>query len=142
MSTIPDRTNGTEILYSWFNLLRDAIWVNYIKETSFTVPSVQASPTSIPTLAFSKLVENSAIIDVYTRRKTDSEERVSTGSLLVQYRSVGDYWDIIDQVSGDDDLMEFTITSSGQVQYTADALAGGSYTGTMLFRSRHFGVIS
>lgn len=68
-------------------------------------------------------------------RKTSLEERVNNGDFTAIYKDGA--WDMAPGSLVGDPLagVEFTITPAGQVQYTADDMAGADYQGEVLFRN-------
>lgn len=142
-ASIPLRKNSKEVLFSWFNLVRAAgmnveafLGSAYIPETNFTIAQGQASPANVTGLLLDSTSAKSAIVQATVRRKTNSEERVSLGFLKVSYSVTSSSWAgrLIDELSGDEDGVEFSITAGGQVQYTSDTVSGSSYSGTMSFK--------
>lgn len=149
-SSTPARSNGVEIIYSWFNVLRTAginvellFGSDYIVETSATIANNQSSASNVTGLLFSSSTTHAALIEVFLRRKTNAIELISVGFLKVYYDVLDGDWKLIDELSGElDDETEFTITSGGQVQYTSSNIGGSGYVGTMRFKATTFGVIS
>lgn len=140
-SSITVRENGQKILYSWFNALRSAgvslesfLGAGYIAETSATIANGQASATNVTGLLVSSASYKSAIVFAEVRRKTSTNELVSVGLLKLYYRDLDSAWYLVDELSGDEDNVEFSITTGGQVQYTSGSIAGSSYSGTIKFR--------
>ena len=144
-SSIPVRENGQTFFYSWFNSLRTAgiavesfLGGGFIGETSFTLANNQSAAANVTGLVMSSTSYKSAHIYAEVRRKTATTEVISNGRLIIQYRDLTTSWELLDELSGDDDGVVFTVNSSGQVQYTSDNMSGGSYTGTIKFRAITF----
>jgi hypothetical protein len=145
-STISVRANGQKILYSWFNALRTAgmalesfLGGGYVSETSFTIANNQSSPADVTGLLFNKDSYTSVHVYAEIRRKTNSNEAVSTGVLKLIWMAATSTWEILDELGGPvDDGVTFTITASGQVQYASDNMAGTGYVGTMKFKAITF----
>src|SRR4051794_3884418 len=128
-SVIPLRANGQKFYYHWFNALRNAgvaiesfLGAAYLVETSFTVANSQGSAANVTGLSFSSLTAQSVHIYAEVRRKTGTNEVISSGRLIAVYRQLTSAWDLLDELSGDDDGVVFSITSGGQVQYISDTL--------------------
>ncbi len=145
--SIPLRANGQKFYYTWFNLLRTAgialenfLGPGYIIETNFALANNTASPTNVTGLLILSASYKSAHIYAEVRRKTDSVEVISSGRLIIQYRTLTSSWELLDELSGDDDGAVFTVTSGGQVQYTTDNQSGTNYTGTIKFKVITFSV--
>lgn len=144
-SSISTRTNGQKILRGWFNEIKTVLaslesffGTGYLGETSFTVANNNASPASVTGLVVNKDNYKSAHVFVEIRRKTDTTEVISNGRLILQYRDLDTDWELLDELSGDDDGVTFTITSAGQVQYVSDNMSGSDYVGTMKFKGLVF----
>jgi hypothetical protein len=139
-SAIPDRGNGQRILYGWFNALKNAgaalegfLGGGFVGETSFSIAN-NTGPSDVTGLVLAQATYKSAILFVEVRRKTDSTEAISVGMLKLYYRAATSDWALVDELSGDEDGVTFTITAAGQLQYTTDNMAGSGYTGTMKYR--------
>lgn len=113
----------------------------YIPETTFTIANNQASAASVTGLDLDESIYKSYIIFAEVRRKTDSSEVVSVGQIMAFYYDSTSSWleNIIDQLSGDDDGVTFSITAAGQIQYVSDNMAGSNYSGQMTFKAIGFG---
>lgn len=98
----------------------------------------QASVVSLQNLALDKTQVKSGRIDIDLRRKDDSSERRSVGSLFCVYRPVSDSWDIWPDLHGDEMGVVWTITAAGQIQYTSDNMAGGNYVSDFEYKVSFF----
>lgn len=143
---IPLRQNGQEILYSWFNALRTAgisiEGASGIGETSFTIAN-GATDQNVTGLVFDSADVGCAIIRCAIYRKTDSNNRLCTRTMLAHYNAEISEWELVDEaVKGGtlDDGVSFSINATtGQVTYTSDSIAGTNYAGKMIFRAETFG---
>jgi hypothetical protein len=142
---IPLRENGQKFYYHWFNALRTAglfieTWLGggAITETSFTIANGQGAASNVTGLVFSSSSYKCAHIYAQVRRKTATNEVISSGRLIAIYRDLTSTWELLDELSGDDDGVVFSITSAGQIQYTSDTVSGSSYVGTMKFKAITF----
>ncbi len=143
--TIPIRQNGQKFYHDWFNSLRSAgvaieafFGTNFINETSFTLDNNQASPTNVSGLSFDQASVRSALIYCEVRRKTDTNEVISNGTVRAYYRANTTTWELLDELGGDDDGVLFSITPAGQIQYTSTNLTGSNYSGRLLFKAITF----
>lgn len=86
-------------------------------------------------LVFDKTITKSArvLFDIF--RKTDTANFTEVGEMFLVYNPEDDDWDISINSSFDDAGVIFTVTSAGQVQYTSDSIAGGSYEGTLKLKN-------
>jgi hypothetical protein len=142
---IPLRANGQKFYHDWFNSLRSAgvaieafFGTNFINETSFTLANNQGAPANVTGLSFDQTSVRSALIYCEVRRKTDSNEVITNGTLRAYYRVNTTTWEILDELGGDDDGVTFSITSAGQIQYISTDLTGTNYSGRLLFKAITF----
>ncbi len=105
-----------------------------ILQTTVTINNNQASAANIAGLLFNTATVRSAVIDYNIYRTTSLNEVVEAGTLLIMYKSVANEWSVSQILNGDAEVY-FTITTTGQLQYTSSSLAGTSYTGTMTFEA-------
>lgn len=145
--SIPDRANGDKFYYYWFNSLRDAgkaienfLGGSYIAETSVSLANNQVAASSITGLLFDHTLTQAVHIYAEVRRSTSSTEVISSGRLIAFYRVATTTWELLDELSIDDDGVVFSITSAGQIQYTSDNMSGTGYAGTMKFKAITFGI--
>lgn len=149
---ITSRVNGTKILYSWFDALRDAGLrletllggSDLITETAFTIANNQSSAANVTGLVFNHGSVGAAFIDYWIKRVTTSSgavERTEAGRLLVSWDLSAATWRIVPVGSGPDESgVSFSITSAGQVQYTSDSITGTPSVSKMKFRATTMGV--
>lgn len=143
---IPLRQNGQEILYSWFNALRTAgtsiEGASSIGETSFTIAN-GVTDQDVTGLVFDFADVGAAIIDCAIYRKTNTDNRLCTRVMFAHYNAALTAWELVDESPKGgtlDDGVSFSInTTTGQVTYTSESLAGTGYAGKMIFRARTFG---
>lgn len=102
-----------------------------IAHTSFSLANNQAAAANVTGLSFSNAATRGARID-YTVTIDATADLYEKGTLEVVQR--GSDWVIARDFMGDDSLVDFTITTSGQVQYTTPSYAG-FVSGTMKFRA-------
>ena len=146
-ATIPVRANGQKFFHDWFNSLRAAgvdietfLGTGFLPEESFTLANNQVGAANITSLLFDPAETKAVHIYVEVRRTTSINELISTGRICLFYRALTTTWEIIDELSGDEDGVVFTITAGGQVQYTSSSLAGTGYVGTMKFKAITFAI--
>lgn len=102
-----------------------------IEETSFSLANNQTTPANVTGLAFANGVVRSfeALVSVQIDAASDLFEVFK----LYGIRRGAD-WQMSVESTGDDSLVAFTITSSGQVQYTSGNFSG-FVTGLVKFRA-------
>ena len=88
-------------------------------------------PSNVVGLVFDKTETKSAHIFYAIERETDTQNEQQVGQLYAVHDSIDDVWRVSDSSVLDDAGVVFTITSSGQIQYTSDDLTGTGYSGTM-----------
>lgn len=108
-----------------------------------TILNNQSSAVDVTGLIFDSSEYTSAIITGELRRKTDSGELIAMMELKVSYNEDTDDWTLQgsgegDHVDGEPCGVVFSITSSGQVQYTSHSLAGSNYSGSLKTKSSVF----
>lgn len=103
--------------------------------SSATIANNTTSATNIPGFSFDSTVVRGAICEFSIYRSTDSDEVVEVGTLHVAYKSTAGTWEIAQTGVGSSGVV-LTITSSGQMQYVSDNMAGASYSGIIKFRGR------
>lgn len=138
-SSIPVRANGQEINASWFNTLRSALLsgagIETVGKTNFTIANNQTAAANVTGLLFSSTNTQLAKIQ-YTIDRSDATPTTAfqIGELAVYHD--GSAWTLVllDQ-AGDDAGVTFSVTSGGQVQYTSTNFSGGSYSGSMAFKT-------
>lgn len=144
-STGANPVNATLTAGSGINISNDAGSVTIsnstfisgdISETQAGLLNNQVSPLDLPGLAFSNVLVRSfeAQVSIYINATTDLHEVYK----LVGVQRGSD-WSLSQQSTGDDSLISFSITNSGQIQYIS-----GNYSGfigaTARFRAQVTGV--
>ena len=104
---------------------------NDLGSTGFSISNNQSSPANITGFVFSNAAVRSfeAIVSIEIDADSDLFEEIQI--LGIQK---GSDWDISIQSTGDDTLINLSITSSGQMQYTSANYAGFS-SGEINFRA-------
>lgn len=101
-----------------------------IKETmSANILNNQTSPVSIQGLNFTG--STSGRVSYEVRRVTDTQQKVALGELMLLYKASG--WQISDSYFGDATGVSFSVTATGQIQYTSSNLTGSNYSGIIYF---------
>ena len=116
---------------------------NAAPDTSFTIANNISSATNITSLLFSGITYRSFILDysIYRSTATASSAVAQVGQLRGVYNTQSSTWYLSDDYSGQNAGVTFSITSSGQIQYTSSSIAGSSYSGTMKYTTRKtFGI--
>jgi hypothetical protein len=147
-TAVPTRTNGDDVLYSWFNVLKEAgvsiesFLGSFLGETSFTIANNQVAAADVTGLTFSGAAIRSFVVDYHVYRNTTgagATELAESGTLMGVYSSVAGTWEITQTKVGNSGV-EFTITNAGQIQYTSDNITGTPATSEMKFKARTTGV--
>lgn len=106
---------------------------------SFTIDAYNpGTDIDITSLSFPVSDVRAATIPYAVYRSTDSTTVTEGGELFILYNPtypVNNKWSIA-QRKTDDASIVFTITDSGQVQFTTSTLAGSNHTGIITFSGR------
>lgn len=138
-SDIPVRINGTNIDASWFNTIRTlliAFFPNVFGNIAspFTIANNQSSYANITDFIFDSTIATSQIGRYEIYRKTDSSERIETGTIVAHYKPIADTFTYYRRADGDEDALNvdaslYVDPSTGQVQYKSDNMSGANYVG-------------
>lgn len=134
----------TKLMKAVVNAVKVQFLTASIPQTTFAIANNQSSAADVTGLLFSSSTARSGIIDYQIRRvstSTGAVERVEAGQLLVTYNTLATTWSLAHLAfGGEDSLVDFSITSGGQVQYTSDNMAGtyDSVNSLMTFVARTF----
>lgn len=93
---------------------------------------------SIPNLAFSTVSVRAAFIRYAVYRNTTSTTVVEQGNILVAYNPTnptGNLWEINQDKIGDAQI-SFSITDTGQVEFTTSTLAGSNHVGSIFYSAQ------
>lgn len=143
-SDIPVRSNGQEVDASWWNTIRQALVdtfesVSSASQNEFGINNNESSPAEITDMVFDKDLKTTYVVlyDIY--RRTSGAERREVGYLFVTYKPTAATWDLERRTEIGDDALNngdsITINSStGQVSYISDNIAGTSYVGLMKWK--------
>lgn len=118
------------------NVLSELQGGNDIIQTSFNVANNISSPLDVVGLIFNPAQVRSAVVEYSVYRTTDTNELSETGELFLVYKNggtIGSKWSIGRMFFGDDSGIVFTMSDSGQIQYTSTNVTGANYSGTMHF---------
>lgn len=116
-------------------VLASVLGTNDIVQTSFNIANNVGAATNITGLVFNTAAVRAAIIEYSLYRVTDSNEVAESGLLNVVYKTNAAVWEL-SQISVGDSQVTFSVTNTGQFQYTSTNLAGTNYSGLMKFRAR------
>jgi hypothetical protein len=89
--------------------------------------------TNVEALNFPVTSVRSVFIRYAVYRQTNTSSSYETGTIMAVYspnNPIGNKWDFTQDFAGDGKV-SFNITDTGQVQYTATALAGTGHTGRL-----------
>ncbi len=90
-----------------------------------------AGPLDVTGLLFASASVASARVLWHLERRTDSQDVTEHGMFFLSYNNETSAWEIVTQSFGDDAEVVFSVTASGQVQYTSNDLTGTTYSGTL-----------
>lgn len=118
-------------------VLNDLLGPNDILETAFNVANNQSSASDITGLAFNTASVRSAIVEYSIIRISDSTPNgtAETGQLHLIYDNLAG-WSIGQGGVIGNAGVNFSILSTGQVQYTSTDIGSLNYIGIMKFRAK------
>jgi hypothetical protein len=107
-------------------------------EQTFPLVNNQGSAADITPLKFDKSYTTVVFIDYFVQRITSSTKKNQAGIKIAVYDADANSWVISEYgTSGPDAAgITFSITSTGQVQYTSSNLAGTETISRIVFRTR------
>jgi hypothetical protein len=94
-----------------------------------------ATDEDVTGLTFATSAVRSAVITYFVYRETDSANASESGQIFIDYndnRSLNEKWAISREAVGDGEIT-FSITDTGQVQFSTDALSGSNHVGSIGF---------
>jgi hypothetical protein len=109
---------------SFIRLIMDAL--DYIgQEDSFDLANNQALAASIPALKFDSGITSQAVIEYLIQRCTSGADTIQSGCLHCVYKPKTNTWTILEYGNPGPSSagITFSITASGQVQYTSTNIA-------------------
>lgn len=112
---------------------------NDILQTTFTINNNISLATDIAGLLFNTAQVRAAFISYSLYRTTGSPsgstaELAESGIITIVYKSFAATWNLT-QVSNGNAGVSFSVTNTGQVQYTSTNVAGTNYAGIMRFEA-------
>lgn len=129
-------TNATDTNWSEIIGAGGSTPSNDISPTSITLANNAVS--SVPGLTFNGNTYRAAAITYAIKRQTGSVvETVQEGTLDIYFRNATTAWTLVQNYTGDDVGVTFTMTSgaTGSVQYTSTNYSGTSYVGVLSYRA-------
>jgi hypothetical protein len=103
--------------------------------TSVNLTNNQTSPANINGLRFSKTEVLSATMVCQVYITTSDEELQEQFNIILNYKPVADEFSLAVTSTGDESGITFSVTSTGQVQYTSTNIAGTDYSGVIKFKA-------
>ena len=108
-----------------------------ILTTSFNLTNNQIAAANIVGLSFDTSQVRSAVIPYSIYISTATNEFSECGTIYITYKSTANTWELAQNYVGSSGLV-FTVTPSGQVQYTSTNVSGASYVGKLKFKASAF----
>lgn len=105
--------------------------------TSFNLTNNQSSAANVTGLVFDTTQVRSAIISYSIYISTTTNEKSECGQIYITYKSTAGTWELAQYNVGTSGVV-FTITNSGQIQYTSTNVSGASYSGKLKFSAKSF----
>jgi len=110
--------------------------INDISETAFSIANNILVLTDISSLLFNNSTVRAVEITYSIYRVTNLIELGEEGTINIIYKNTANTWYLDQRSGGDDSGVLFSITNSGQMQYTSSNVSGTSYSGIMKFRAK------
>lgn len=127
----------TNILEALSDVANNSLGTGDILNTSFNVANNQSAVANVNGLSFNTSLVRSAIIQYSLYRSSTTTELSESGHIYVTYKSTAGTWEIAQSYVGSSGVT-FSITNSGQIQYTSTNFSGSSYSGKMKFNAKAF----
>lgn len=105
--------------------------------TSFNVANNVASVANVTGATWDTSQVRSFIMEYSIYRSTTTTEESEVGNLYGTYKSSSGSWDLSETYGGSSGIV-FSITPSGQLQYTSSNLSGTGYSGKLKFKATAF----
>lgn len=97
-----------------------------------------ASSIDIPNLAFSTIAVRAAKIEIAVYRETTTSEVSENNTILIVYNdsnTPGTKWELSRETVGDASI-DFTITDTGEVQFTTTSIGGINHIGVISYSAK------
>jgi hypothetical protein len=116
-----------------FTQLRDAILTMISRggtQSSLAIAN-NTGPATVTGLIFNSTNIASARVLYHLERRTDTQDVTEHGELHIAFDNENTAWSVVNVSHGDDAEVVFSITPSGQVEYTSNDLTGATYSGKL-----------
>lgn len=125
---------------SFFRSLYDRVFPLGVERTS-QLENNQSSAADIEGMKVNARSLSQAVVEYLVQRVTagdDAVELIESGLFILSYRPTDEDWglSVVSEEQPDDAGIEFTVTSSGQVQYTTSDIAGDASLSRIVWRMR------
>lgn len=131
---------GTEVT-DWAQAVTDTlsnvVGSGDVLNTQFLFNNNQSSASNITGLTFDVAVVRGTLISYAIYRSTSSSELAECGTLYAVFKNTANSWEIAQSCVGDSEFV-FSVTSTGQFQYTTSNLAGTGHVGRIRFSAKSF----
>lgn len=127
----------SSLILALINIANSSSGPSDILTTNFSLANNVAAPANVTGLFFDPSTVRSAIISYSLYRSTNSNEVSEAGQIIITYSSTAGTWELAQYDVGASGVV-FSITNSGQVQYTSSNVIGASYSGKLKFSAKSF----
>lgn len=104
-------------------------------QISQAIANLQAAAADVTGAIYDKTSIKAVHLAFDLERLTDTQNEQESGWIYLRHDTNDDVWHISVQSTGDDCGVTFSVTASGQLQYTSDDLSGTNYEGTLRITS-------
>lgn len=110
----------------------------YLTDSEYVLglPNNISTPDNVSDLVFDPIQVRSFIVDYSIYREDSLQGKAQIGQLRGVYNSRNGVWLISDDFAGENAGVEFSVTPSGQVQYTTSNFTGAGHDCTMKYTIR------
>jgi len=127
----------SDVLVAITSVLSSLSGPSDINLTTFNIANNQSAAANVTGASFDTSQVRSFIMQYSVSRTTSTQETTEVGSLYGAYNSTAGTWELMQYYAGLSGVV-FSITSSGQLQYTSSNMSGSTPAGKIKFKATSF----
>lgn len=138
--TLPDQSENepwgadlSDLIEALVEVANASVGAGDILATTSSITNNVSSPTNVSGLQFDIATILSSVITYTIYRSSATEEFTESGTLILTYLPDNNEFDLAQRFGGTSSGVDFTITGSGQIQYTSSNMNATNYTGSIDF---------
>lgn len=125
-------TSGTDTFLQLKTAIQTMLKIGpSVNPFTFAIVNNQASAIDVTGVVFDKTKQKAVNFKMYLYRVSSLENLLEVGDLWMVYNAGTDTWSAEVQSLGSDAGVTFTVTATGQLQYTSTNVSGTGYVGTL-----------